>query len=495
MTDPRPVPNLTKDALFLDPRIEAPLADLLAAPDLLHSLVEAFGSPLNVVAPDRADANRAAFSEVYREHRLKGTVFFANKANRSTALLRRLAATDAGVDVASLGELRHALGCGFTGDRVVVTGPKTEPELWLAARVGATVQLDSSEELRLLVGLVRRFGFPPVPVMVRLNGFERAGTRILSRTSRFGIPCEQVDLVLDQLLAERATVRMVGVGCHLDTNSPAEKVTAAERCLLTLVDAQRRGLRPRRVDLGGGYGVRYLADPGQWRAYTTALTEAVLGRRAPMTWQGHGYGLRAERGTVAGQLGLYPAARPEAGASYLDTLLRTPGPVLGRPLGTLLLEHLVELDIEPGRALLDQCGLTLARVAEVGRRADATTVRLEANRDDLGFEAGGVLIDPVLILGDSTASRESRQPCQAFLLGNQCLEHDLITHRLVAFRDRPRPGDLLAFVNSAGYFADFTATAALRQPTAATVAATETGPGRWRWCLDEQYWPTLGGNL
>lgn len=474
--------------LFLSPRIEPPLTGLLAAQDLLYNLVWAFGSPLNVVVPDRADENRAAFREVYRKHRLNGTVFFAQKASRSTSLLRRLAATEAGVDVASLGELRHALSCGFTGDRVVVTGPKTEPELWLAARVGAMVQLDSAEELGVLAGLVRRFGFSPVPVMVRLSGFERTGTRILSRTSRFGIHCEQVDSVLDQLLAERATVRMVGASYHLDTNSLEEKATAAERCLLTLVAAQRRGLRPQRVDLGGGFGVRYLDDPEQWRAYTTALTEAVLGNRPSLTWQGYGYGLRAERGTAAGQLRLYPAARPDAGASYLDSLLRTPGPVLGRPLGTLLLEHLVDLDIEPGRALLDQCGLTLARVAEVGSRANAVTVRLEANRDDLGFEAGGVLVDPVLIPGDVSAPAE---PCQAYLLGNRCLEHDLITHRLVAFRRAPRPGDLLAFVNSAGYFADFTATEALRQPTAATVAVTGTGAGGWRWCLDERYWPTM----
>jgi cell wall-associated NlpC family hydrolase len=53
---------------------------------------------------------------------------------------------------------------------------------------------------------------------------------------------------------------------------------------------------------------------------------------------------------------------------------------------------------------------------------------------------------------------------------------------------RPRPGDLLAFVNTAGYFMDFSATRALRQPVATKIAMYRDG-GAWRWCRDEQYWP------
>jgi diaminopimelate decarboxylase len=52
----------------------------------------------------------------------------------------------------------------------------------------------------------------------------------------------------------------------------------------------------------------------------------------------------------------------------------------------------------------------------------------------------------------------------------------------------PRPGDLLAFVNTAGYLMDFHAHHAQRQPSARTVAVTEED-GTWRWCPDENYWP------
>ncbi|MBT8227457.1 MAG: Y4yA family PLP-dependent enzyme [Dactylosporangium sp.] len=477
------------DPLYLDPRINGPLRMVLDQSELLAGLVDALGSPLNVVLPDQVAANVAAFRSVYARHRLRGTIYFANKASRSSALLRALAATEAGVDVASLNELRHALGSGFAPTRVLATGPKTEPFLWLAARSGASVHLDSLAELRGLIGIVEDFGLPPVRVVPRLCGFEHTGARVLTRPSRFGIEPAALGPVVDLLVARRDVVDCAGVGYHLDTSSLEEKAAALEACVVTLDDLRRGGLTPSTVDIGGGFGVTYLADVARWDRYTTALTEAVLGTRPPLTWQGHGYGLRAESGTIRGTLRLYPAARTDAAHTYLDRLLATPGPRLGRGLSTVLLENLVDLDIEPGRALLDQCGLTLARVAEVGYRAGQCLIRVEANRDDISFEAGGVLVDPLVLPRDP--AREAR-PCQAYLVGNLSLEHDFLTHRLVALRHTPACGDLLAFVNTAGYFSDFSAGHALRQPVATTVAVAVSGAGTWRWCHDEQYWPTLG---
>jgi diaminopimelate decarboxylase len=157
--------------------------------------------------------------------------------------------------------------------------------------------------------------------------------------------------------------------------------------------------------------------------------------------------------------------------------------------GVLVL--LCDLDIEPGRAMLDQCGLALARVAEVTIRGGQRMVRVEANRDDIGFEAGGVLVDSVVIARDP---RRVAGPCGVYLVGNLCLEHDFLTRRLVALRQTPAPGDLLAFVNTAGYVADFAAQHALRQPVATTVAVTTAADGSWRWCHDDQFWPPRGAH-
>ncbi|OZV78259.1 diaminopimelate decarboxylase [Micromonospora echinospora] len=477
--------------LYLRPRVDGRLEQLLDQPRLLHDLVRALGSPLNVVLPDQIADNVEAFGAVHRRHHLRGEVFFAHKANRSSALLRRLAATPAGIDVASLGELQHALGAGFTPGRVMATGPKTREFLWLAARCGITVNLDSPAELDDLVALVRRHGLPPVRVLARLSAFGSAGATILSRPSRFGTPLAEADRLLARLAETRDAVELVGVAYHLDTIGVAEKAVALQACLTVLADAHRHGLRPRIVDVGGGFGVDYLADGAQWERWTSELALAVLGRRPELTWGGHGYGWRAEAGTLRGALGLYPAHRPSSGHRYLAELLDTSATGLGgRTLATLLQEHLHDLWVEPGRALVDQCGVVLARVLEVRpTAAGCHLVRLDLNAGDVSLEEHGVMMDPVLLPADPVASGDAAPHGHpVYLLGNLCLEADLITRRMVFLPTLPRTGDLLAFANTAGYFMDFSADHALHQPVARMVAAWQDA-GTWRWCLDEQYWP------
>ncbi|SFC92707.1 Y4yA family PLP-dependent enzyme [Streptomyces aidingensis] len=479
--------------LHLEPALGDRLLSLLRTPGLLHLLTGALGSPLNVLVPDQIAENLARFRSVYRRHRLSGQIFLAHKANRSSALLRRLAATDAGVDVASLGELRHALGAGFGPDRIMATGPKNPEFLWLAARAGVTVGVDSAGELDRLAALVGRHSLARARVLLRLSGFEAPGVRVLSRRSRFGSPVRDLDTLLERLEQHAGAVELTGVAYHLDTTSLSEKATALESCLTALETCRSRGLRPRALDIGGGFGVSYLADRRQWEEYTTQLTEAVLGRRPPLAWQGHGYGLRNEAGTLRGTLGLYPAHRPVAGERYLDELLARPAASFGgRPLAALLLEHLYDLYIEPGRALVDQCGITLAKVLEVRQAgADgAAAVRLAMKADDMALEKHGVLMDPVVVPRDGSGPRDAAGPVAVHLFGSLCLESDLVTRRTVFLPCRPEPGDLLAFANTAGYAMDFHAGRAQHQPVARKVAAWQDG-GTWRWCLDEEYWPTM----
>ncbi|GGN63561.1 diaminopimelate decarboxylase [Actinoplanes lobatus] len=472
-------------APYLQPRVDGDLRSILDSHDTLHRMLDTLGSPLNLVLPDRLAANVRDFEITLRAYDLGGTVYFAHKANRSSALVRALATTGAGIDVASLGELQHALGAGIGPDRIMATGPKSREFLWLAARTGVTVGADSVPELAELAGIVAAHGLPRVRVMARLSGFASTGTTVLSRASRFGVPVSDLDPLWTVLDKHRDQLDFHGAAYHLDTNGLPEKAAALEGCLEAMAEAQRRGLSPRAVDVGGGFGVNYLADSREWETWTTQLTGAVLGQRPPITWDGHGYGLRNEGGRLRGALAVYPAYRAVAGPAYLDRLLATASAAHRRPLGSLVLDNLYDLHLEPGRALLDQCGAVLTRVEEV---RDGL-VRVAANSNDVGLEAHGVLMDPILV--PRGEPRPDDGPVEVFLAGNLCLEADLITRRRVLLPRPPRAGDLLVFANTAGYLMDFSAGSALMQPTARTVAAWRHG-GDWRWCLDERYWPVTG---
>jgi diaminopimelate decarboxylase len=480
--------------LLLTPRLEARLGALLRAPEVLYPLVDGLGSPLNVVLPQQAVENVRRFEAARERHHLRGTVYFAHKANRSSALVRALATSSAGLDVASLEELRHGLGSGFTPDRIGATGPKETEFLWLAARTGATVTVEDQGELERLAALVARYELPRAKVQLRLSGFPSQGVRQLSRPSRFGTPYAGLPALLDAVERLRPRVELVGIAYHIDTTGLPEKALALDGCLRALDLCLERGLRPATVDIGGGYGVSHLAEAREWEAYTTELTLAALGRRPPLTWRGHGYGLANDGGTLRGSLDLYPGHRPLAGADYLDALLRQESPAFGRPLGELLLDGLYDLAVEPGRALMDQCGATLARVLDVRTGTDGVPqVRLAMNADDCALEEHGILVDPLLLArpGGTPVPEPGTGPATGvYLHGNLCLESDLITRRLVQLPRLPAPGELLAFANTAGYAMDFSAQHAERRPPARKVALEQSAAGDWRWTLDEQWWPT-----
>ncbi len=478
-------------SLLLEPALSDRLERFLAQPELLFEMVRAFGAPVNLVFPQRIAENVKAFQQIYDEHHLRGRILYAHKTNRSSALLRELAITSAGVDVASLRELQHALVSGFAPDRIIAGGPKNPEFLWLAACAGIPVNIDSRRELDVLTTMVRAFQIPPVTVTIRLSGFESSGVRIRSKASRFGVPVSQIDAVLDVLEQYRDAVRFDGMGFHLDTVSIPEKVVALTECLRITDRARQRGFDPRGIDIGGGFKANYLKHQSQWEDYTTALHQAVLGKRKPLSWNGQGFGLRNDGGVLAGELNAYSWFDSLTGPAYLDRLLSEEAPGFSRPLGTLLLENMYELDIEPGRALVDQCGLTVTRVLDEWTVGGNQLVRLDMNRDDVTMLDNEVFVDPVIL-----PRRERRdgntEPVGVYFVGNICLESDFISRRQVFCDQLPEPGDLVAFANTAGYLMDFSANHALQQRIARKIAVVEGDDGAWRWWLDEEYWPFSG---
>mgnify|MGYP003731282277 CR=1 FL=1 len=148
---------------------------------------------------------------------------------------------------------------------------------------------------------------------------------------------------------------------------------------------------------------------------------------------------------------------------------------------------MLELYIEPGHALLDQCGVTLARVGFVKQSAfGEVLVGMEMKRSDLVFENREVFVDPLLISQNSL--EQNGDEVGVYLVGNLCLESDLIFKRKVFMRQLPSPGDALAFINTAAYMSDFSAAASIQQRIASKVAVVQKG-AEFRWFGEEQYSP------
>ena len=183
------------------------------------------------------------------------------------------------------------------------------------------------------------------------------------------------------------------------------------------------------------------------------MRAGLTGSGPPVTYLGNGLGLRREGETAVGEPAVYPAAQELIRGPWLQRVLGAPASERsGRTtVAEALVERRLELRCEPGRALLDGCGMTLARVEfrKLGAAGDRL-VGLAMNRTQSRTAAEDSMIDPWLVRGP--ASGPPSEPFDGYLVGAYCIERELLTWRRLSFTEGAAVGDLVAFPNTAGYF-------------------------------------------
>jgi diaminopimelate decarboxylase len=433
----------------------------LADPATLRRAVALFGAPLHVLLPQVFHDNLDRFRAVLDQHRMPYRICYAHKANQAAVFVDAAQRRGIGIDVASAGELDSALAAGFPADRIEATGPKGLPLLRRLVAAGVLVNVDNLWELEQLVRL--GVAGTPVPVLLRLSGFEAdvfAG--------RFGIDVAEARTALT-MIASGSTVELRGVSFHLDSGDIGERVHAVGRCLRVLAQAHQLGLRPRVLDIGGGFRQAFSADPVRFQRYVKALVAGLNGDGPALGWPGHTFGYQRHGGRYGGAPSFHKYGNDVDGASVLAELLAAR--LDGQTVAVAVRDALLELWLEPGKALLDGAGVTIATVEFVKRLRDgARLVNLDLSRDTITPADQEVMLDPILL---HRGPAESAGPAQVFLGGHLCLERDMVARHLVTLPREPLPGDLLVFANTAAYQMDLSAAPALRHPLPRKIVVTE----------------------
>lgn len=230
----------------------------------LAAIAEAVGTPAYVYSSAGMCAQLAALQAAFAGQRM--TICYAIKANSNIAVIRTLANQGAGAEIVSGGELQKALKAGVPADMIMFAGvAKSLDEMALALDAGiAQFNVESVPELIVLseVAAARK---AKAPVAIRINPDVAADTHEKISTGRrqdkFGIAYEQASEVYAMALS-LAGIEPVGVHLHIGSQimslAPFE---AAYQRGADLVRALRKdGIPIRRLDLGGGMGVRYRGD-------------------------------------------------------------------------------------------------------------------------------------------------------------------------------------------------------------------------------------------
>ncbi len=242
----------------------------------LRALAAEVGTPAYVYSKAALLEGYRAYDRAFAE--VPHVVCYSVKANSNLGVLGVLARAGAGADIVSGGELFRALRAGVPAKKIVFSSVgKTRDEMRAALEAGILLfNVESLSELRKLDAVARELGVR-APVALRVNPDVDPQTHPYIatglRASKFGIPHAQA-LEAYAEAAGLKGVEVVGVDMHIGSQltKVAPFADAVARIAALVKTLRERSIEVRLVDVGGGLGIRYCAEtPPSHAEYATVL--------------------------------------------------------------------------------------------------------------------------------------------------------------------------------------------------------------------------------
>ncbi|MBZ8177504.1 diaminopimelate decarboxylase [Corynebacterium sp. 3HC-13] len=418
----------------LEPRLAEWMRKIPDAGELCSRLIEEYGSPVNLINPAPLSINAAEFQRAGAELGIDVRVFFARKANKALGLVEEALRSGHGIDVASLRELEQVLRVGVPGERIIVSAAiKTHELLHLAISNACAISVDSTSELHRIADTARSLGVP-----ARIAPRVAVSPQKVPPT-RFG---ERSTVWRRQLAAPLAPeLQLCGFHVHLHGYAAQDRAVAILECLDIITDPGVDSSALEFIDIGGGAPMCYLENQHQWQHWLQAQQAMAQRHIAPFTWKGE---ILTET---------YPYYQQPVRGQWLQEILsyRPPhGRYHAHTIAQWLNQLNLRLHLEPGRSLLDGCGLTIAEVMFLKHRSDGVPlIGVGMNRTQCRSTSADFLVDPILIRHQKTPAPTAA--VEGFMVGAYCIEDELIFKRALRFPKGVQVGDFLAIPNTGGY--------------------------------------------
>lgn len=463
----------------LRPKMHRIVREALDQKDLMFSLMEKYGSPLNIIFPQIFREKYELFDQMLSGEHLDYRLYYTCKPNRSNALLREAADLGAYVDVSSHGEFQAALEAGIPAEKFSATGPKNKAYMNIIVQHQSMCVIDNWHEFDYIARHARQ----GQPVMVRLSIPQ---TTELIPDDTFGLPIDDLDQIIEAI-KQNPHLDFHGFATHYNyTSYDADNVFHhIEQSVRVTLEAFERGLLPKAINIGGGYLIGYVQCSREWNAFLNAIKQGISGEGEPVTWDNAVMGFRVQNNAVIGSPSFLNHYQSITAENHLEKILyHSLGCLEGIALIDFLRDSGLSLYVEPGRALMDQCGVTLANVEFSKYSAKGyTLVNLDMHYGNLNAHNFKYMVEPVLI------HRNDNLPANTegvYYYGSLCFASDLITFHKTFPDHLPESGDIAAFINTAAYRMDFAESEMLRHPNAQKVCLVHN-KNEWSITEDNKY--------
>ncbi|HAO39663.1 MULTISPECIES: diaminopimelate decarboxylase [unclassified Afipia] len=258
----------------------------------LARLADEVGTPFYCYSTATLERHYRVFAEAFAD--VPSLVCYAMKANSNQSVLRTLARLGAGADVVSGGELKRARAAGIPASKILFSGVgKTEAELRQAlAEDILCINVESEPELELLSKLASETG-RTARISIRINPDVDAKTHAKISTgkseNKFGIPLSRAREVYARA-AKLPGIKVTGVDTHIGSQiTDLGPLEDAFKLMVDFVATLRAdGHTISHVDFGGGLGIPYehdLPNPPEPSVYAAMVKRVTKGIDATLMFE------------------------------------------------------------------------------------------------------------------------------------------------------------------------------------------------------------------
>lgn len=370
----------------------------------IAAITENYTRPVKITFPQVFVQNMQHLKALLDGEMIDYTIYFANKATKSDALVRTAKEVWIWIDVSSYQELQDALHIGYDSRNILANGPKDSLFLKLCLENNIMISVDSIGEIQKIIDLNI---LSQSKIMLRI-----CPPKDIAH-SRFGITQEELLANKKLIIQFQKLHLMYWLNFHIDsieTNNKQEMI-------------------------------KYIID----------IREKLIGRNIPLQqlwiWWWFGIQYTKNIGNEKQILKEYPQWKRLYWIDVLDELLHT---TLHEwfDFKTYLRETMTTLHIEPWRFLLDKCWICIHTIIDKKHNK----LFIDGNIYSLWSIAQEMPHNPIPYTKDKIFS----DTLQSFdIYGNLCLEADKIYSRPVLLPQNIGLWDVLIFINTAWYFWDF----------------------------------------
>jgi diaminopimelate decarboxylase len=218
----------------------------------LREIAGQFGTPVYVYHAEKIKAQYERLTNAFSG--INARFFYACKALTNINVLRYIKSIGCNIDCSSINEVLLATVAGFEPKNILYTSSNIDfSEIEMAAELGVNINIDSLSNLEKFG---KKFAHS-YPVGIRLRPNIMAGGNLKISTghekSKFGIPLEQIDKVLDIV---KQTNLSIG-NLHIHTGSEIKDVEVFARGMEVLFEIAQHFPELEVLDFGGGFKVPY----------------------------------------------------------------------------------------------------------------------------------------------------------------------------------------------------------------------------------------------